>query len=215
MIDVQHQLNSVRRSVGTKTFQARQARVVTVSQTYDTAADDLWEACTNAERIARWFLPITGDLRAGGRYSLQGNASGTVLSCDPPRSFMASWEAMGAVSWIEVTITPEPEDPEGRATFTLEHISDISDDDEHWLQFGPGAVGVGWDSGLLGLAGYLAAPNDRITPEEGAAWAAGAEGRAFMAGSSELWFAAAVASGMDPAQAREMADRTTAAYTAG
>lgn len=36
-----------------------------------------------------------------------------------------------------------------------------------------------------------------------------------MAGSSELWFAAAVASGMDPAQAREMADRTTAAYTAG
>lgn len=66
MIDVQHQLNSVRRSVGTKTFQARQARVVTVSQTYDTEAGDLWEACTNAERIARWFLPITGDLRAGG-----------------------------------------------------------------------------------------------------------------------------------------------------
>ncbi|SHU85718.1 Uncharacterised protein [Mycobacteroides abscessus subsp. bolletii] len=72
MIDVQHQLNSVRRSVGTKTFQARQARVVTVSQTYDTAAGDLWEACTNAERIARWFLPITGDLRAGGALFIAG-----------------------------------------------------------------------------------------------------------------------------------------------
>ncbi|KRQ31697.1 MULTISPECIES: SRPBCC family protein [Mycobacteroides] len=212
MIDVQHQLNAVRRTVGTRTFQAREARVVTVSQTYDTNAEDLWDACTNAERIPRWFLPVTGDLRLGGHYSLEGNASGTVLTCDAPHSFSASWEAMGATSWIEVTITPESGD---RATFTLEHISDISDDDEHWLQFGPGAVGVGWESGILGLAGYLASPEDRITPEEGAAWAAGDEGRAFMAGSSERWYEAAVASGMDPAQARGMADRTTQAYTAG
>lgn len=212
MIDVEHQLNAVRRTVGTTTFEARAARVVTVSQTYDTDAEDLWDACTNVERIPRWFLPITGDLRQGGHYSLEGNASGTVLACDAPRSFSASWEAMGAVSWIEVTITPESGD---RATFTLEHISDIDDDGEHWLQFGPGAVGVGWDSGLLGLSGYIASPDDRITPEEGAAWAASDEGRAFMTGSSERWYAAAVASGMDLAQARGMADRTTQAYTAG
>jgi hypothetical protein len=59
VIDVQHQLNAVRRTVGTRTFQAREARVVTVSQTYDTNAEDLWDACTNAERIPRWFLPVT------------------------------------------------------------------------------------------------------------------------------------------------------------
>ncbi|MEU9808858.1 SRPBCC family protein [Mycobacterium sp. NPDC050853] len=211
MIDVQHQLNSVRRTLGTKTFEARAARVVTVSQTYDTDAEDLWDACTSLERIPRWFLPIAGDLRMGGHYSLEGNASGTVLTCDAPHSFTATWEC-GGMSWIEVTIAPESGD---RATFTLEHISDISDDDEHWLQFGPGAVGVGWDSGLLGLAGYLASPEDRITPEEGMAWAASDEGRAFMAGSSERWYEAAIASGMDPAQARRMADRTTEAYTAG
>ncbi|ALR11895.1 SRPBCC family protein [Mycobacteroides saopaulense] len=214
MIDVQHQLNSVRRTLGTKTFEARQARVVTVSQTYDTDAEDLWDACTSAERIARWFLPISGDLRLGGQYSLEGNASGTVLTCDAPRSFTATWEC-GGISWIEVTITAAPESPTERATLTLEHISDIDDDDEHWLQFGPGAVGVGWDSGLLGLAGYLASPDDRITPEEGAAWAASDEGRAFMSGSSERWYEAALAAGMDTAQARAMADRTTAAYTAG
>ncbi len=212
MIDVEHQLNAVRRTVGTTTFEARAARIVTVSQTYGTDAEDLWDACTNIERIPRWFLPITGDLRLGGHYSLEANASGTVLACDAPHSFSASWEAMGVTSWIEVMITPESGD---RATFTLEHVSDINDDDEHWLQFGPGAVGVGWDSGLLGLAGYIASPNDRITPEEGAAWAAGDEGRAFMTGSSERWYAAAVASGMDAAQARSMADRTTQAYTAG
>lgn len=214
MIDVQHQLNSVRRTLGTKTFEARQARVVTVSQTYDTDAEDLWDACTSAERIARWFLPVSGDLRLGGQYSLEGNASGTVLTCDAPRSFTATWEC-GGISWIEVTITAAPESPTERATLTLEHISDIDDDDEHWLQFGPGAVGVGWDSGLLGLAGYLASPDDRITPEEGAAWAASDEGRAFMSGSSERWYEAALAAGMDTAQARAMADRTTAAYTAG
>ncbi|TDZ44999.1 SRPBCC family protein [Mycobacteroides franklinii] len=214
MIDVQHQLNSVRRTVGTRTFEAREARVVTVSQTYDTDAEDLWDACTNAERIPRWFLPVSGDLSVGSHYSLEGNASGKVLTCDPPRAFTATWEC-GGTSWIEVTIAPEAQNPEGRATFTLEHISDINDDDEHWLQFGPGAVGVGWDSGLLGLAGYLASPEDRITPEEGAAWAASQEGRAFMTGSSERWYDAAVAAGIDPAEARAMADRTTQAYTAG
>lgn len=85
MIDVQHQLNAVRRSVGRKTFEAREARVVSVSQTYDTDAADLWDACTSIERIPRWFLPVTGDLQLGGRFQLEGNASGEVLSCDPPR----------------------------------------------------------------------------------------------------------------------------------
>lgn len=51
MIDVQHQLNAVRRSVGRTTFEAREARVVSVSQIYDTDAADLWDACTSIERI--------------------------------------------------------------------------------------------------------------------------------------------------------------------
>ncbi len=108
-------------------------------------------------------LPITGELKVGGRFQLEGNASGEVLTCDPPRTFTTTWEAMGATSWVEVTIT---EAGEGRATFTLDHIMHADDHDEFWLQFGPGAVGVGWDSGLLGLAGYLGS-GDRITPEEG------------------------------------------------
>lgn len=211
MIDVQHQLNAVRRTVGRTTFEARAARVVSVSQTYDTDAADLWDACTSLDRIPRWFLPITGDLQVGGRFQLEGNASGEVLTCEPPRSFTTTWESMGATSWVEVTIAAVGEN---RATFTLDHIMHADDDDEFWLQFGPGAVGVGWDSGLLGLAGYLSG-GDGITPEEGAAWAAGAEGRAFMAGASELWYQAALAAGEDPAQARAAADRTTEAYTAG
>ena len=60
--------------------------MVVASRSYDTDIDDLWEAITNAERIPRWFLPITGELRLGGRYQLQGNAGGTITACEPPRA---------------------------------------------------------------------------------------------------------------------------------
>ena len=29
--------------------------------------------------------PISGDLRLGGRYQLQGNAGGEILVCEPPQ----------------------------------------------------------------------------------------------------------------------------------
>ena len=104
MIDVDQQINAVRRTVGGRTLEAGEARVVTISQSYDTDAADLWDACTNIERIPRWFLPITGDLRVGGHYQLEGNANGTILTCDPPREFTATWECGDDVSWIEVRI---------------------------------------------------------------------------------------------------------------
>ena len=69
---------------------------------YDTPPEDLWEACTDPERIARWFLPISGDLRPGGRFEFQGNASGTIERCEPPHSVDATWEYGGQTSWIEV-----------------------------------------------------------------------------------------------------------------
>lgn len=38
----------------------------------------MWDACTDPERIPRWFLPISGDLRLNGRYQLEGNAGGAI-----------------------------------------------------------------------------------------------------------------------------------------
>lgn len=150
MIETTHQISAVRRTVGSRTLEAGEARVLTISQTYRATLDDLWDACTNVDRIPRWFLPISGDLRLHGRYQFEGNAGGVVERCDPPKSFAATWEMGGEVSWIEVRLTPEGED---RTRFTLEHVAHV--DDERWTEYGPGAVGVGWDSGLLGLAGHL------------------------------------------------------------
>jgi hypothetical protein len=52
-----------------------------------------------------------------------------------------------------------------------------------------------------------------MDPAEGQAWAASPEGKRFMTLSSENWRAASVEAGTDPAEAKEAADRTTAAYT--
>ena len=61
MIDVNHQINAVRRQVGSRVFKAGEARVVTLSQTYDTTVEDLWDACTNPGRAApRRALPAAG-----------------------------------------------------------------------------------------------------------------------------------------------------------
>src|SRR4051794_38783044 len=158
MIDVTEQISSVRRQVGTRALEAGEASTVTISQAYDTDVEDLWEACTTAERIPRWFLPITGDLRVGGRYQLEGNAGGTVERCDPPKSFTATWEFAGAVSWIEVRITAEDN---GRARFELEHTMRV---DDHWDQFGPGAVGVGYDMMLIGLTLHLTSSGATVDP---------------------------------------------------
>ena len=207
MIDVVHEINSVQRQVGSRTLEAGEARSVTIARVYRTAPEDLWDACTNPERIPRWFMPVSGDLRPGGRFQIEGNASGTIERCDPPRSFGATWEYGGETSWIELRLTPEPG---GRTRFELEHLAHV--DDERWGQFGPGAVGVGWDLAVVGLSLHLAdgEPVDRGAFET---WSTSDEGRRFMTLSSERWGEASITAGTPAADAEAAAARTTGFYT--
>ncbi|GIF14033.1 SRPBCC family protein [Actinoplanes teichomyceticus] len=209
MIDVTEQINSVRRTLGDRVLEAGTARVLTISQSYDTDLDDLWDVVTVPERIERWFLPVSGELREGGKYQFEGNAGGTVTRCDRPRSFAATWEFGGQVSWIEVRLTPEAG---GRTRFVLEHTAHV---DDHWDTYGPGAVGVGWDSGLLGLAMHLGAPDTPRDTDAIMAWMGSADGKRFMWLSSQAWAEASVAAGVDPATAEKQAAATYAAYTGG
>ncbi|KIH99456.1 hypothetical protein LP52_07410 [Streptomonospora alba] len=206
MIDVNHQISAVRRRLGTRTLDAGEARVMTIGQTYDSPVEDVWDAVTNPERIPRWFLPVSGDLSEGGRYQLEGNAGGTISSCDPPTSFTATWEFGGQVSWIEVSLAAEPTG----TRLELVHIAHV--DDELWDRFGPGAVGVGWDMALMGLAEHLAS-GAAADPAEVESWMASDEGRSFVELSSERWRRASVEFGTDEEAARAAAERTTAFYT--
>lgn len=210
MTDVRQQISAVRRTLGTRTLEAGEARVSTISQVYDTDQEDLWDVVTNPERIARWFLPVEGELKEGGHYQLRGNAGGTVTRCDRPRGYAATWEFGGGVSWIEVRLTPEGE---GRTRFELEHVGHV--DDDLWDQFGPGATGLGWDSALWGLAQHVADPSATPVPAEIQAWLVSDEGKALLRGSADGWAAAEVATGGDPAIAQRHADTSYAAYTGG
>ena len=208
MIDVSHEITSIERRVGSRTLEAGEARTVVVSRVYDTPPEDLWDACTNPERISRWFLPISGDLRQGGRYEFEGNASGTIERCEPPNGLAATWEYGGQISWVEVRVTPEPG---GQARFALEHIAHVGDD--LWAQFGPGAVGVGWDMGVLGLTLHLTGADELPDHAAAEAWQASDEGREYARQSSERWAEASIAAGTDPDEARTAAARTTDFYT--
>ncbi len=204
-IDIAGYLGAVERSVSELEVEGHPARAVTIARTFATTVDDLWDAVTNGERIPRWFLPISGELTLGGRYQFEGNAGGVITECERPSLLALTWEFGGEVSWVEVRLS---EDGPGRARLTLTHTMRMSD---QWETYGPGATGVGWEGGLLGLALHMERP-DEPAPDE-AAFTASEDGKAFYAGSSEAWGEAAVASGSEPAAARAAARRTTAFYT--
>ena len=148
-VDVEHQIKAVERKLGSRIIDAKEAHVVTISQSYDTDQQDLWDAVTNIERIPRWLMPISGDLTVGGWYQLEGQAGGTVLTCDPPKNFTATWEFGGGISWIDVSVSADGAD---RSRLVIEHIAHVNN---HWEQFGPGAVGMGWDSMVPGSQSTL------------------------------------------------------------
>jgi uncharacterized protein YndB with AHSA1/START domain len=204
-IDFPAYLGAVTRSVSELEYEGKPARAVRLTRTYETSVEDLWDALTNGERLPRWFLPVSGDLTLGGRYQLEGNAGGTIKACDSPHFLFLTWEFSGGVSWVEVRIGAEGHE---RSRLTLTHIAPV---DEHWAKYGPGAVGVGWDLGLLGLSLHIAGGGAERLDE--AELAASPEGKAFITGSSEDWGRASIAAGTDPEQATTSAKLTTAFYT--
>ncbi len=144
----------------------------------------------------------------GGRYQIQGNAGGTVLACEPPRRLELTWEAMGAISWVDLTLAKEGMG----ARLTLEHAAPHPN--PHWSTYGAGATGVGWDGAIMGLALHLAT-GKAVDPAEAMAWMTSDNGRAFYRASSEEWRRAAIAGGESEAEAGARATATTAFYTGG
>ena len=204
-LNVENHLRAVKRTVLSLERDTRSARAVTLARSFATTVEDLWDAVTSPERIARWFLPVSGNLELGGRYQLEGNAGGTITQCERPSFLALTWEFGGDVSWVDARLA---DDGDGRARLTLTHTSLLSD---HWTEFGPGAVGVGWEMGLLGMELHLTRPAEPKIDEQ--TFHTTPEGKALLTGSSEAWGEAAIAAGTNPEAARAAARRTTAFYT--
>jgi len=206
VIDIVNFIQATTRLVTTRMHDGQPAKVLVASRNYATDMADLWDALTSADRIPNWFLPVSGDLKLGGRFQLEGNAGGEVLVCEPHHHFYITWEFGGQVSWVDISLTAVA----GGTQLVLEHTAFVPD--EMWDQYGPGAVGIGWEMGLLGLDIHVTTKNPR-TAKEGMVWVASDEGKAFIRACSDEWCAASVASGTPEDAAREAATRCAAAYT--
>jgi uncharacterized protein YndB with AHSA1/START domain len=205
-MDVGKAVGAVSRAVGTREVNGREARLVEARRRYAGTIDDVWDALTNPERIPRWFMPVSGELRPGGRYQLQGNAGGTITTCDPPRLLALTWEMRGETSWVTVELTAAGSSTDLR----LEHVAHV--DDAFWDQYGPGAVGVGWDLSIMGLAEHLTG-RPAVEPATAEAWGQSDEGQAYVEAASRSWADASMAAGTPATAARAAAARTTAFYT--
>lgn len=69
---------------------------VRVEDVYATDVDDLWDACTNPDRLARWIAEVTGDLRVGGRihaaFVSTWTGPGRIEVCDAPHHLLLTME---------------------------------------------------------------------------------------------------------------------------
>lgn len=211
MIDIVREVEAVQREVGDGRIAAGEGRQVRLRRTYDSPIDDVWDALTDPDRIGRWFLPLSGDYRVGGRYQFEGNAGGEIVACERPNRLLVTWVYGDGgnpadVSEVEVRLTPA-----GAEATTLELVHTAVVAPEMWEQYGPGAVGVGWDGGLLGLSLHLR--GGEIAPEERAAWPFSDEGREFYRRSSAAWGEANRAYGADDKTVAHTVANTTAFYT--
>ena len=144
MIDILEHINAVQRDV------SRTGETVTVvmRRSYQAEPDELWDALTDPERMRRWFMPVSGELKVGGTFQLEGNAGGEILECDPPKRFKLTFG--GPTSLLELRLLPGSGDS---TELELEHSMS-----EAPAPGGSGAlwVGPGWDGGFLALGLYLA-----------------------------------------------------------
>lgn len=131
---------------------------------YASTPEDVWEAVTEGERLARWMAPYRGELRLGGSWeALNSDGSvfswGTVTACEPPRTFTTTWEYEGEHSSVITVIVDEH--PEGaRLELRHEGLTDVG--------YAPG-----WQTFLEQLDEQLSlAPSALVDPERapGVSW---------------------------------------------
>ena len=201
IIDIAKQIGAISREVSRQHTESGETVAVTLQRRYPADQADVWQAITDPDRVRRWFLPLTGDLREGGSFQLEGHAGGDIVMCEPPRHLMVTFG--GETSIVDVILSGDGQ----QTLLKLTHSVPIE-----LAGSGAGAlyVGPGWDGALLGIARYLA---EEVIDDPVAA-ANSSEMQDFNLSSIKEWAATIEASGTADADAIAAAQQASLAQFA-
>jgi uncharacterized protein YndB with AHSA1/START domain len=134
---------------GTMRTLAGNRGAIRVEALYDTDIDDLWEACTKPERLARWIADVEGNLHLGGefqaRFTSGWQGTGRVQVCEPPRRLVVLTRQAGELDecLIDATLSSDG----NRTSLVIEErgmpVEDLP------------AYGAGWQVHLEDLGTHL------------------------------------------------------------
>ncbi|MBW8731079.1 MAG: SRPBCC family protein [Terrabacter sp.] len=135
--------------------------VVVFDRHYATAPDDLWRACTEPDRLARWFAPVAGDLSQGGEFTIHFDDGDVprcrILTCERPTRLVWEWPIGGVRTVVTVEVGA---DGEG-SRLVLRHAR---------LTDGQVAgYAAGWDTYVRALDAHV---DGTPAPDWGATWSA-------------------------------------------
>lgn len=106
---------------------AGEARVGVFTRTYAARVEEVWDACTNPDRLGRWYVPVTGDLELGGKFQQAMMGSGKVVRCKPPNRLTVS---LGdGVDQVDLYLSEGAS--EGQTVLELHHATTV---DQHEIE---------------------------------------------------------------------------------
>lgn len=146
-------LSVVERSMRIRETDQGSMPAVVLRRRFDSPIEAVWAAITTPEQVNRYFLPLSGDLREGGDYAFEGQASGAILACDAPNLVRLEWNPPDRESRDQVELRLNADGP--NATWLeLEHASaaDVFHTDLSGDKFSPA---IGWEGPLHYLGELL------------------------------------------------------------
>lgn len=130
------------------------ARAARMRREFDAPIADVWNACTDPQRLERWFLPVSGDLRRGGSFNIAGVAGGEIVRCEPPHLVAVTWiHEDWAADEVELRLTALGPD---RTELEIEHATiNTTNEFRGKLVDAITNMGGGWEPCLVSLDMYL------------------------------------------------------------
>jgi uncharacterized protein YndB with AHSA1/START domain len=127
------------------------SRTVRLRRRHDATIEDVWDAWTDPDRLARWLTKIEGDLREGATVILSMSdtekVSCQIVRCEPPHRLTITWSLPDEPdSAVELRLSPDGTDH----TATRLELEHVALDERGWLPYAPS-----WEDYLARLDAWL------------------------------------------------------------